>query len=189
MEKKPQTQTAAAMLMKDSQGQKLNRLLLCLVMLIAVVLITAFVPKADAATLDDGGFCVSAVGFDGEFEGTHGPTMCHEIGEPEEPEVPQIPVGKLTAAVSAQGTHYSNITWQSMPPREAYTGKIMDSTGKVVKTIAAPNGASITLDYYWVLTNKFPAGTYSFTMTHDASGKVSDPVTLRVSALGVLATT
>lgn len=61
---------------KDSQGQKLSSLLLCLFTLIAVVLTVSLVPKADAANLDNGGFCITATYGDEGITGTHGPEFC-----------------------------------------------------------------------------------------------------------------
>jgi len=183
MEKKPQTQTAAAVLMKDSQGQKLNRLLLCLVMLVAVVLIAAFVPKADAATLDDGGFCIQATYGDEGINGVRGPASCQMTeGTDPEPQTPEA-TDALTYSVLTPQLPGLSISWQSMPPGDTYTGLLKDRQGNVVYTIKS-TGWYQTLGYYTVSENDLPDGQYIYTMIHDATGKTSEELHITVLRKG-----
>ncbi|GLJ62217.1 hypothetical protein GCM10017576_23470 [Microbacterium barkeri] len=53
------------------------------------------------AALDDGGFCIQAKGFQGEFTGMAGAKSCGTAEQPEEPEIPEPIVASSACSLSS----------------------------------------------------------------------------------------
>ncbi|NWL35535.1 hypothetical protein [Paenarthrobacter nitroguajacolicus] len=131
---------------------------------LALIIVAAFVlsmlagwlglVKPSAATLSNGGFCIMATGYDGEFTGKAGAKNC---GSAEVPPVVTHPVPKPNLTIT--GCTITNnglgilasarLTWTSAQPYSAVSGTI---DGREIP------GSEIT-------TTGPTAGTYTYTMT------------------------